>query len=218
MAKISRLILENIRGFRDLNIDFTSQNTAKNWSLFLGNNGTGKTTILRTIAIALGDRSHAAGLLLEGHLVRRNSKNKKGRIRLEFDRFSKRGRTPSIDIEIKTQGDREVISSYTPSPKNYDWDKIFVCGYGAGRGVEGTESWSKYRVSDSVYNLFQYTQPLQNGELALLRIPEKRRSGLLNVIDDIYDARARFVQTYQRRDNGQWPMGRLTIKGTWRWL
>ncbi len=188
-AKVSRVILKDIRSFPDLEIELLSPAGVKNWAVFLGNNGVGKSTILKSIALALGDRSHAAGLLQDfnGNLVRKGAKDESGDIRVEFTRFSSGGAVPYIDLSVKSLGDREEIIKYETEPKNFPWDKIFVTGYGAGRGVEGTESWSKYRASDSVYSLFQYTQPLQNSELVLRRVAEELndRRPLLEAIDEI---------------------------------
>ena len=49
-------------------------------------------------------------------------------------------------------------------------DKLFVSGYGAGRGVTGTGDISSYSALDAVYNLFNYTEGLQNPELVIRRL------------------------------------------------
>jgi len=66
--KISRLKLQNIKCFKDIEISFENKEGAiQNWSLFVGDNGYGKTTILRSLAIGLCDQESASGLLLELH-------------------------------------------------------------------------------------------------------------------------------------------------------
>ena len=44
--KIKKVILENIRCFDHLEIDFTGDKQPKDWIVVLGNNGVGKSTIL----------------------------------------------------------------------------------------------------------------------------------------------------------------------------
>lgn len=187
--KVRRLILENIRGFPRLDLELAATTGVRNWAVFLGDNGAGKSTILRSLALALGDRSHAAGLLQDfnGNLVRKNSPGATGHIRVEFAPFATEAFAPFIDIWVTNRGDREEITDYKTHPENFHWDRIFVAGYGAGRGVEGTESWSKYRASDAVYSLFQYSQPLQNSELVLRRITQKEddQSRYLQIIDEV---------------------------------
>jgi len=58
---ISEVIIENIRGFDSLHLDLrnSKKNNVSNWNLLLGDNGVGKTTFLRCLALALGDRDHA---------------------------------------------------------------------------------------------------------------------------------------------------------------
>ncbi|MFC1977866.1 AAA family ATPase [Chloroflexota bacterium] len=50
---ISKIKLKNIRCFEDIEIDFMSSEGNENWTLILGNNGVGKTTLLRSIAMSV---------------------------------------------------------------------------------------------------------------------------------------------------------------------
>lgn len=73
---LSRIRLENIRAFEEFELEFVSSGgRPRSWSLLLGDNATGKTTILRSIAIGLNDPSSAAGLVkeLKGSLVRQGA-------------------------------------------------------------------------------------------------------------------------------------------------
>ncbi len=64
--KISNLKIKNIKCFKEVDISFENENgDIKHWSLIVGNNGDGKTTILRCLALGLCDRSSAGGLLTE---------------------------------------------------------------------------------------------------------------------------------------------------------
>ena len=70
---IKKIVLENIRCFKHAEIDFQSDQEPYYWTVLLGDNGVGKTTLLRSIAMGLSDTSSAAGLLRElpGPFIRR---------------------------------------------------------------------------------------------------------------------------------------------------
>ena len=93
---IKRVELTNIRCFDDIRIDLSSDGGIRKWAVILGDNGVGKTTLLRSIALALGDRESAAALLrdLPGEWVRRESTNKKGIIRVDFSNKAINGQQP----------------------------------------------------------------------------------------------------------------------------
>jgi len=66
--KILKLKLKNIKCFKDVEISFRGENgNIRNWSLIAGDNGHGKTTLLRSLAIGLCDRGGADALLKKLH-------------------------------------------------------------------------------------------------------------------------------------------------------
>ena len=71
---IKRIFLKNIRCFDELEINFDKNGYS---ALILGDNGDGKSTLLKSLAIGLCDESSAAGLHRElpGELVRKHSKH-----------------------------------------------------------------------------------------------------------------------------------------------
>lgn len=180
---IKRVELTNIRCFDHIRIDLSSDGGIRKWAVILGDNGVGKTTLLRSIALALGDRESAAALLrdLPGEWVRRESTNKKGIIRVDFSNKAINGQNLYTKLLITNKNGRESIEQYKSKPENFPLDDVFACGYGAGRTIIGTRSYPKYRTIDSVYSLFDYEMPLQNTELTLRRLD----SNADLVIDDI---------------------------------
>ena len=89
--KISKLRLENIRCFKDIEISFEDKKgDVKNWSFIVGDNGQGKTTILRSLAAGLCDKEGASALLAELYGFLRRSR--------------KRG---SIEICLKDEDDKK---------------------------------------------------------------------------------------------------------------
>lgn len=174
---IKKIILENIRCFENLEINFDKKGTS---ALILGDNGDGKSTLLKSLAIGLCDESSAAGLHRElpGELVRKHSKlpgvitieleNKKRKYKIETSIES----LPAFErIKQKVYLDGE-----NSSQEAFPWSDIFVCGYGPGRQTQGTADLEEYAAVDAVYTLFRYYDPMQNSELAIRRLVEKARS------------------------------------------
>ena len=60
---LTRVYLRNIRCFSKLDLRLGINGSQVPWTLVLGNNGTGKTTLLRAIAIGLCDEPSAASLI-----------------------------------------------------------------------------------------------------------------------------------------------------------
>lgn len=159
---ISRIRLENIRGFRELDLDLRGPDgQPRQRTLIIGKNGTCKTTLLR--AIALGLCKDADALLAEpvGDLL--SEELGKVQIQLAVPELG-----PGVETEVTTylaneEGRDRVIGQDPPGT-------FLVCGYGAGRYGVGPDSGREYRVLDSVYTLFDYRQTLLDPELTLRRL------------------------------------------------
>ncbi len=183
--KISNLKIKNIKCFKEVNIPFENEaGNIKNWSLIVGNNGDGKTTILRCLAFGLCDRSGADALLAElyGGILREEEKEGSVEIILK-DTSKDREKKYKFVTKIKLQGNSEATSQkiYKLDPVGKETEvkepeestvrnKIFAVGYGSGRSITGTKSYDEYAIVDFVYSLFNYEYPLQNVELGLRRI------------------------------------------------
>jgi len=175
---IKKVVLNHIGCFNELEIDLSPKQDEGNWLLLLGDNGAGKTTVLRSIALGLCPESGVQALLSElySEIIQYQAKDGTGRIYIEFS-----DKIDSIPISITTVIKKNDSDDYdvtqTKYPKSgFPWAKIFVCGYGAHRGGYATKPFSDYSSVDSVYTLFNYDAPLQNAELALRRIdPEKQK-------------------------------------------
>ena len=176
--KISKLRLENIKCFENIELSFEdNEGDVKNWSLIVGDNGQGKTTILRSLAAGLCDKEGVSALLAElhGEFLRQGAN--KGSIEICLkDEDNKK-----YTIKTKIEGESESISQnvfhgdYVGKPnnkkgRNFKRENIFAVAYGAGRSVEGDRSYEEYTLVDSVYTLFKYEHPLQNAELGARRV------------------------------------------------
>ena len=175
--KISKLRLENIRCFKDIEISFEDKKgDVKNWSFIVGDNGQGKTTILRSLAAGLCDKEGASALLAELYGFLRRSR-KRGSIEICLKDEDDKKYTLKTQIE----GDNESVfhdvfrgdcvgKENSNKAKNFKREKIFAVAYGASRSVTGTESYEEYALVDSLYTLFNYKYPLQNAELGASRV------------------------------------------------
>jgi len=182
---ITKITLKDIRCFKDVTIDLSSAEGAKKWLVIVGNNGVGKTSMLRSIAMGLCDLTGAASLLQDsyGDWIRKGAK--KGSIEIELIHNSKQY---PIETEIhKSVADLEVIYRDPDIEKKIPWKKIFICGYGANRSIEGDSSHERYSSADAVYTLFGYDYALQNPELMLLRRVRKSEKSEKEICDWLAD-------------------------------
>ncbi len=140
---ISQIKLDDVRCFgKGFVINLERNGEPILWTSILGDNASGKTTLLRSIAIGLCDESSAAGLLKEseqGYIRRGESK---ATINLTF----KDEKNPDDEFTIITS-----ITKTSPQggltferlrqetkPSIFPWSRLFVCAYGTGRGISGT--------------------------------------------------------------------------------
>jgi hypothetical protein len=64
----------------------------------------------------------------------------------------------------------DKITEHEFTPDRPKLPPLFVCAYGAGRGVDGSDSWDRYKPVDAMYSLFRYDAELGNPELMLHRV------------------------------------------------
>ena len=171
---ISKINLRNIRGFQTLELNCESDQT-----LIIGKNGTGKTTLLRAIALGLSPEEDGRALLAEpmGEIGNYSEKANFGSIQVELnsvDKDRKREIIISRDGRFEAGKEKTSVSGWSDRPLPEKWDgwegKIVVAGYGPGRAHAGSEAKSGYRVRDSVLSLFNYRTSLLSPELTLRRL------------------------------------------------
>ena len=189
---LKRLYLKGIRSFAEIDIDLASTSGGvKSWAVIFGENGVGKTTILRTIGLVLGDPESAGGLLREvpGDWVRDELSEEIAVVRAEFveELRTECSSKYSVELNISRIRDREAIQKVVTVPDDFPWDKVFVSGYGANRSAFASQTYSRYRTVDSIYTLFSYDMPLQNPELTIRRIKDEGHDvdELLAALDEV---------------------------------
>ena len=197
--RILKLRLVNIKCFKEIEIPFEFvDRDAGNWSLLVGDNGQGKTTILRSLAMGLCDDDWAASLLSDLHGFLR-WEEKEGSIEVCLGDSS--GKKYTVRTRIRLEGNNESISqdvflgdcvgerdekNEKSKIKNFKKRKnIFAAAYGAGRSVSGTESYEEYTPVDALYTLFKYEHSLQDAELGARRIRDHSREEWENLRDSL---------------------------------
>lgn len=179
---ISQIELADIRCFEQVVIDLSSNNQTQSWGVILGDNGIGKTTLLRCIALGLASRSDAVVLFNKlsnlGLWIRKGSEQRFGRIKLTFNT----GDFTELIIGSDSYG--EKISRHEAS-RDSIWKDIFACGYGAARASLGDESHSSYSMPEAVASLFDYNAQLQNIELAIRRLVGEKQAVKNDILKQI---------------------------------
>ncbi len=180
MMYLSRIRLQNVRCFEslDLRLDLSKEPTPL--SVVVGDNATGKTTLMRSIAMGLCDEASAAGLMKESDegYIRRGCQ--KASITLDLVSVGRREQHYQIRTTIQKEKGKNgsfdrVRQNTRPSKYAFPWKALFIAAYGAGRGVAGTGDIAGYTPINAVYNLFNYSEGLQNPELMLWRHSERER-------------------------------------------
>ena len=175
MLYIDRVKLQNFRCFKDVRIEPDTSAPTAPWTLFTGDNASGKTTLLKAIALGLCDGSSAAGLLRESDSGYIRDQQHESTIEVRLTRMGSTSHTDKYTIVTRLSefaGHLEQLEQTTDPIHDFPWDDIFVCGYGAGRGTSGTGDISEYSPINAVYNLFNYSEGLQNPELTIRRLQQ----------------------------------------------
>ncbi|MDD2900805.1 MAG: AAA family ATPase [Syntrophales bacterium] len=168
--------ISNIMSFDDITLSIENSKSPCFWNVILGDNSTGKSSVLRCIAIGLSDQNTAATLIKSwgADLLRDN--NKPGKIIVTL---GKEGSGPlfTITTRIIPKYSMELVQPKIIRPKEYEayfWNELFICGYGIQRSGGGSEISHKYSPLEAVMTLFDYYYPIQNIELILHRISRER--------------------------------------------
>jgi len=185
---IKKIFLKNVRCFEEFTLEFEKSNSSV---LIVGDNGEGKSTLLRSIAMGLCDESSAAALFreLRGRFVKLGKEEEDTLI----DLYLSNGPEQSFIIETKWRSLKKSIGGSLESLKQtifrghkkikkniiyqeeFPWKSIFIAGYGAGLRTSGSATLDSYLAVDAVYPLFRYDEPLLNPELALRRLVDEEK-------------------------------------------
>lgn len=143
---LRKLTLKNIRGFRELDLTFPDAGKTGNWCMILGENGVGKSTILRSIALAfVSDRSAARLLPNPGAWLAYNAESGTCEAVLSGQRFLPKSYTVGYELTQQRDGAERMEGALVhrePYTQEFEAesDVSVVAGYGPFRRPEGVRS------------------------------------------------------------------------------
>jgi len=220
---IKKIVLKNIRCFDEFTLEFEKRLKS---CLIVGDNGEGKSTLLRSIAMGLCDESSAAALFRElgGNFIRRSKKNEGGWVDIYLSdwlvgsfvietKFESLGNIERVRQRLY-KGDKKLKGNEIQQHE-FPWGRIFVTGYGAGVRTLGYGSVDSYLPVDAVYFLFRYDEPLQNPEVALRRVhAEGLKRGKKDVLGAFLEL-LRGVLNLKERDGVYLTKKGIEVRGPW---
>lgn len=181
---LRELHLQDIKCFPDLTLTFPAANDTGSWCVLLGENGTGKSTLLQAIALMLVNEVGANRLLGNPEpWVRTDATSGKCRALLESPLGPPQYRVEvqfSAEAPTDAGGAEPSVAFITKSlPEQFrlawhnSWPHVFA-GYGPFRRMETRVQWEgsgqRWRQSDSFITLFQDGVGLQGLDDWLLRM------------------------------------------------
>ena len=167
---VSRLRLKDIRGIEDLELDFGDDDASQACKLLIGKNGTGKSSVLRSVVLGLASETDSAALLAETFGSPFVSLNKeRGSIEVDFVDSTGKPQTRTMLID-KGSGTAESIR--LRNGRQLQDQPPLVVALGAGRSNEGASSVSAYGTVHSTYMLFNYEGTFIQPELTLRRLQD----------------------------------------------
>jgi len=167
---IMQIELRQIRCFEKLSISFQDAEIPQKWIMILGDNSTGKSTFLRSIAIALCNESDAITLMrkLPGDFIRKGAK--KGTIVITLmDEKSKNKYIITTNITKIENSQGEILRKDINPKEGFLWRDVFICGYGTHRNGVADASYDGYSPLHALLTLFDTHASLQNPEVVLLK-------------------------------------------------
>jgi predicted ATPase len=140
---LRHLTIRNLRSIRDLDISFVGRNDApRKWTYLLGENGTGKSSVLRSLALALAGSEAAAELIgdpndwiklgcdearIEVEFAKADGEQRRSTLHLT------RGTSPLEFVDRNRADLQQIDAAIAKSARNY-----FVVGYGVTRRPQGS--------------------------------------------------------------------------------
>jgi predicted ATP-binding protein involved in virulence len=142
---LKKLVIDNVRSMEHLELDFLAgDGTPRQWTLLLGENGAGKTTILRAIALALAGSDALPEILVNSEdWVRHGSETAS----ITLDLTTKYGEARHIELRLRRGAalaetfaeNRQSLAELDNAVSRYN-ENYFVIGYGVSRRLQSARA------------------------------------------------------------------------------
>lgn len=165
-CRLLSIRLKGIRSFQDVQLSFHNPDGSPRMiTLLIGENGTGKTTLLRALALATCPKADANVLLSMSLGSMLGAGSESGTIEIEYG--DPNGVHQVRTLEIRRVGRHEEVEEVQGS-----LPRLFAYGSGVGRSMESADvpTSREYRPFQSMASLFDYRTALANPELVLKRL------------------------------------------------
>jgi energy-coupling factor transporter ATP-binding protein EcfA2 len=207
--QVQRITLTNISCFEELDLSFEASAGSARWTMLVGDNAAGKTTLLRCLALGLCSESDAVALMREvpGSFVRKGAEEGVIDIYLQ-DTLTGEEFAITTRIIKSSEGNGEIVRKSTQPEEGFPWSDVFVCGYGTQRTSQAHASFDRYSARDAVETLFSDTASLQNPEVVLLRQPADVRAGIEQRLLEV-------LMLSEGESELAYPSSGLEIRGPW---
>ncbi|MBM3766705.1 MAG: chromosome segregation protein SMC [Acidobacteria bacterium] len=186
---LRKLIIENVRSIDHAELDFVTDGEPRQWTVLLGKNGTGKTTILRAAALVMAGSDALTELMREPATSVRNGK-RSAKIRAVYSTRDGEPRETSIEWNAKDTVTAVVKKNASTlagldAAVEYTQRNYFVAGYGSSRRMPARNSpsfasgevYSSLRAL-SVATLFSRDAALRPLDAWAVDLDYSRRDGL----------------------------------------
>jgi predicted ATP-binding protein involved in virulence len=185
---LRKLVIENVRSIEHVEIDFSTPDDSRKWTVLLGENGTGKTTILRCAALVLAGSDALGELLKEPGTWVRNGAEAAS---ITADFTTRDGELRQASLAWSSQDSRATIvrkneanlqaldAALEHTSRNY-----FVAAFGSSRRLPARDSPAFQRGevfsaprSQAVATLFSRDATLQPVEAWAMDLDYRRSEG-----------------------------------------
>ena len=206
---LKKITLENVRSIAEMELSFdpvagaagTPSDLPRKWTLLLGENGCGKSTVLRAIALVLAGSEALPELFVDPAIwIRNRAKH----ARVAADLVTKDGQARHVSLEIRAgDGIKEIFeknaaslaeldAALKHSPRNY-----FLSGYGASRRLPGggssgesvgslNDSFRRNTRAQNVATLFQGDAALRSMETWAMDLDYRRGKQGVNLVAETF--------------------------------